>query len=251
MKRAHPFEIADDCIRNGELAKAVRTLQRALRRGIEPAACYYRIAELFRVQQRWRGAIAAAREAVRMAPEQILCRALLIDILLESGLVEDAQNESLAWLESHPDNPFALEILARAYEEKADPNSALSVMNRLVNLDPFNHEYRIQRAEILQQKGDYAAAARDLMQSLKMNPTDEHRNAAQQALDTLDRWQLRIIVTLMLESAPFRTAFRRDRQLAVRSMGFHLSDQGRQLLEHVPVSLESPEPVYSGYAPPN
>lgn len=251
MKRLHPFEIADEWVRRGELSKAVRTLRRALRAGIDPASCYYRIAELHRLRQRWREAIQAARQAVQNAPDQPLCRILLFDILIESGSIDDALQESLAWLQRDPNDLTALENLARAYLQKSDPVRALKVVERLIRLHPGSPDYRLQRAHLLYQLGDYPRSAQEYMQVLAMDPPQELRRIAQDSLEMLDRWQLQLIVALLMENSTFRIAFTRDRHQTVQRYGFQLSEEAQAVLEYLPTDSADLEISFDRHALPN
>lgn len=245
------FEIAEECVRLGNLPQAVRALKRALRKGMNPLLCYARLAELHRLQSRWNQAIAAARQAVRLAPDPVPYREMLVEILMESGQLEDALQESLEWWEENPEDLTAMENLARAYWQRSEFPSALRVLNRLIKINPLCSEYRLQRAEVLQQLGLFFDSADDFETVMNSDASIELRFMAQSEVAMLDRWQMELIVTMLMENPLFRVQFSRDRRWAVEERGFRLSEAGKDLLEMVNLRSLPLPPCQQGYVQPN
>lgn len=246
------LEIAEECVRIGNLSGAVRVIKRALRKGIDPLTCYTRLAELHRLQHQWAQAISAARQAVNLATDNPLpYREMLVDILMESGLTEDAVLESKRWVEENPSNLIALETLMRTYWQCSDFDGALKVSNQLVKANPYAVDYRLQRAALLQQVGLYIESIQDYEQILEWQVPLEVHIVAHTELASLDHLQLRMILTLLVENPMFRVSFLHDRHEAIAKRGFRLSMMGRDLLETVVVEMLEVAPSPVRYAGPN
>lgn len=245
------LEIAEECVRIGNLSRAVRVIKRALRKGIDPLTCYTRLAELHRLQHQWAQAISAARQAVNLATDPLPYREMLVDILMESGLMEDAVLESKRWVQENPGNLIALETLMRAYWQCSHFDDALKISNQLIKANPYAVDYRLQRATLLQQVGLYIESMQDYEQILEWQVPAEVYILAYNELASIDHLQLRMILTLLVENPMFRVNFLHDRHEAVARRGFRLSMKGRDLLETVAVEMLEVAPSPVRYAGPN
>jgi len=245
------LEIAEECVRIGNLPRAVRAVKRALRKGTDPLVCYTRLAELHRLQRQWAQAISAARQAVNLATDPLPYREMLVDILMESGLTEDAVQESRQWVSENPGNLIALEALLRAYWQCSNFDDALKVSHQLVRVNPYAVDYRLQRAALLQQVGLYIESIQDYEQILEWPFAADMHMVAYTELASIDRLQLHMILTLLVENPMFRLDFLHDRQEAVSQRGFRLSMIGRDLLETVAVDVLEVSPSPVRYAGPN
>jgi hypothetical protein len=245
------LEMAEECVRIGNLPRAVRAIKRALRKGTDPLVCYTRLAELHRLQHQWTQAISAARQAVNLATDPLPYREMLVDILMESGLTDDAVLESRRWVEENPGNLIALEVLLRAYWQCSNFDEALKVSNQLVKINPYAVDYRLQRAALLQQVGLYIESIQDYEQILEWPLSVDVLMIAHTELATIDRLQLHMIMTLLVENPMFRLNFRHNRHEAVTQRGFRLSLIGKELLETVAVEMLEVSPSPVRYAGPN
>ena len=126
-----------------------------------------------------RGDSAAALEAVRTQtaaePTFFPARGLLAALLLESGDRAGAIREIGKVLEQHPENLFALCLLANAHVASGDLKAAREFLNRLPQSDANNYRARLGRAQLLAAEGKRRDALRELdAQALKyaeLNPS--------------------------------------------------------------------------------
>ncbi|MCS7301552.1 MAG: tetratricopeptide repeat protein, partial [Fimbriimonadales bacterium] len=135
--------------RRGRLKQAIRTLQRALQSGEATLDDYLRLADFYRMQDNWHGAIESIRAALRNHPDATRARERLVELLLECGRLAEAVSECQQWLRETPNHPTPLEHLLDAYWQSMDYEHALQVANRLVMLQPQSPHYRMRRARLL------------------------------------------------------------------------------------------------------
>ncbi len=203
--------------------------------GARAAVAQYRqAAEILRLCGRWTEAVEAARKAIALDPHDPGGRNLLVDILLERGEYEDVIRESSSWLLLQPYNSAALEALAKAYWYCGELAAAQRVMNRLLELNPYEPAYRYQRGVLHQYQGAWGRAMEDFLAVLEAAPGPELRVHAEAAAASLERWQLRLIAMLIVEDPLFRIQFDQDPEGAVNRRGFRLTEAGAALLRCLP-----------------
>ena len=233
--KATLVEQIERCVQQGKVRRAIRLLREAVAAGESPSACYQKLAELYRMQRQYRRAIWALRQAMRHTLDATPLRAMLIEVMIESGDGEGAVRECRRWLQEAPDHPTPLEHLMDFYWRQREFQQALELANRLVQLQPTSPYYRLRRACLLDDMGRYAQAVEDYQRLTddEMAPI-EVALLAQMELDRLDRQQMEVLIPLLMEDVVFRVEFLRNPIEAVRERGFRFSDDGEQMLAYLP-----------------
>jgi len=197
-------------------------------------ALYRETAQILRLCGRWTEAVEAARKAIALDPHDPCGRNLLVNILLERGEFQDVVRESSSWLSLQPYNTGALEALAKAHWYCGDICAALRVMKRLLELNPYEPNYRYQRGVLYQYKGAWGLAMEDFLAVLESRCSPELRLRAEEAATSLENWQLRLIAMLLWECPVFRLEFDVDAERAVSARGFRLTETGFAMLKFLP-----------------
>ncbi|MCX7993427.1 MAG: tetratricopeptide repeat protein [Fimbriimonadales bacterium] len=235
---------AEEYVRRGRLKQAVRVLQRAVQSGDAPLEYYLRLADVYRLQENWSGAIEAMRAALRCNPDAAPIRERLVELLIESGRLTEAVSECQRWLREVPNHPTPLEHLLDAYWQSMDYEHALQVANQLVMLQPQSAHYRLRRARLLDNLGRYAQAVSDYEHlAFDLSTPMEVMLWAIVELERLDQVQMEMLLHLLTEDPIFRIKFLRDPVDAARERGFTFSRVGEQMLQVLPDALrELPKP---------
>jgi len=217
----------------GLFRKAVGELEKALRRTADKSPIYKRLADLYQGQRRLDDAVAALRKAIRADREDVQAREMLLETLLELSRFDDAIKESKELLRVSPRSLSAREVLSSAYLQKGTLEKALQVTNELISMDPTSPVNHFRKAWLYQQKGDVGNAIHEFTRVLEMHPDTEMARYAQQAIDTLDSFQLRHIVMLAVEDYIFRAKLIRDPEAAALERGYYLSYSGMAALKQI------------------
>ncbi len=233
--KATLVEQIERCVQQGKVRRAIRLLREAVAAGESPSACYQKLAELYRMQRQYQRAIWALRQAMRHTLDATPLRAMLIEVMIESGDGEGAVRECRRWLQEAPDHPTPLEHLMDFYWRQREFQQALELANRLVQLQPTSPYHRLRRACLLDDMGCYAQAVEDY-QRLTDDETAPIEVAflAQMELERLDRQQMEVLIPLLMEDVAFRLEFMRDPVAAVRERGFRFSDAWEAMLTYFP-----------------
>ncbi len=244
-----PLQQAEKYLRRGQLKQAGRLLQRAVQAGNASVEYYLRLAEVYRLQEDWQNAIEAIRAALRLHPDSVPAREQLVELLLESGRIDEAVEECQRWLREIPNHPVPLEHLLDAYWQAMDYEHALQVANQLVQLQPYSPHYRLRRARLLDNLGRYAQAVSDYEQlAFDFSTPDEISHWALSELERLDRVQLELVLQLLNEDGLFRLEFLRDPTAAVRARGFAFSRVGEQVLHTLVDAVRELPRTHRSYA---
>jgi len=178
-------------------------------------------------------AILAIKKAVKLKPDDVQAREMMLEILLEVGRFDDAIREAQELLRVSPRSLSARDVLSIAYLQKGMLERALQVTNELINLDPTSPINHFKKAVLFQQKGDIGSAIREFSRVLEMQPDSEMAQDAERALETLDSYQLRNIVMLAVEDYIFRAKLTRDPESAALERGYYLSESGMAALKQI------------------
>jgi tetratricopeptide (TPR) repeat protein len=233
--KATLVEQIERCVQQGKVRRAIRLLREAVAAGESPSTCYQKLAELYRMQHQYSRAIWALRQAMRYTADPSPLRAMLIEVMIESGDGEGAVQECRRWLQEVPDHPIPLEHLMDFYWRQREFQQALELAHRLVQLQPTSPYYRLRRACLLDDMGRYAQAVEDYQRLTEdeMAPL-EVAFLAQMELERLDRQQMEVLMPLLMEDVAFRVEFLRNPIEAVRERGFRFSDAWEEMLTYFP-----------------
>jgi tetratricopeptide (TPR) repeat protein len=231
-------EQVEQCLRQGQVRRAIRLLRQAVDAGEAPLLCYRKLAELYRMQQHYSQAIWALRQAMRYTTDLDPLRKMLIEVMLESGDWQGAVQECRRWLRESPDHPVPLEQLMDAYWRRMQLRQALEVANRLVQLQPNAAHYRLRRARLLDEMGRHAQAVEEYQRLAEdISAPLEVIFLAHLELQRLDQQQLEVLMPLLIEDVAFRLEFLRDPIEAVRQRGFRFSEVGEEMLALLPEEM--------------
>jgi tetratricopeptide (TPR) repeat protein len=188
------------------------------------------IARLYREMMHWPAALAAAERAIALAPNRLPAYEILMGIALEAGDRPRAVAASQALIKIAPRHIPAHSALGAVYIQMGDMEAAMRVTNTLIRLDPETAAHHFKKALLCQHQGEVALAVYEFTQTMRLDRDGSYAEAAREALETLDAYQINQIFTLAMEDAVFRAKLLRDPAEAALERGFALSDAGCQLL---------------------
>jgi tetratricopeptide (TPR) repeat protein len=124
-----------------------------------------------------------------------------------------------------------LDLMVVAYEHMGDIPNALVAVTELVQATPLDGHAHFRMGSILQRSGDFSTAmARYAMAAELSAQHDQVREAAEQAIETLDAIQLQQIVALASANVVFRAKLARDIEDTLRDYGFRITDAAMSML---------------------
>ncbi|MCU1260516.1 MAG: Tetratricopeptide 2 repeat protein, partial [Bryobacterales bacterium] len=180
LSEAHPevseyhFEIGKLYEFAGDKANAVRSFEAAQRLAPQDATKEGRLALSYYSAGLMDQADAAYARSVALNPNDPVLLNNRAYFLAETGKNPD---EALHLVQSAllkiPDNPALLDTLAFSYIKKKSVDNARTILNRLVHDYPDEPMFRYHLAMALAQRGDRAAAIKELEASLTKHPSKE------------------------------------------------------------------------------
>lgn len=221
---------AETQISQQRYARAISSLERAMAQGADRYDCTLRIAEVYCRMQQWAPALSTAEQAMQIAPNRLPAYEMAMTIALEAGDSERAFSAGQALIKLSPRHIAAHDTLGAVYMQKGDVDAAMRVLNKLIRIDPKNPTHHFKKALLCQHKGEVVLAMRELTETLRIDPAGVHAEAAQEALETLDAYQLNQIFILAMEDSIFRAKLTQDAEEAVAERGFLLSEVGNQIV---------------------
>ena len=224
---------ADQQAGAGRWKQAVASLERAIAAGGDPYNCTLRIAEVYRAIELWPMAMEAAEKAVTLAPRRLLAYEAITAIALQAGDYERAIAASNTLIKLSPRHLAAYNALGAAYLQMGQMDAAMRVANTLIRLDPQTSAHHFKKALLCQHKNEVALAVHEFTEALRLDPDGPHADAALEALETLDHFQLNQILTLAMEDSVFRAKLLRSAPDAAAERGFCLSETGSLILTEI------------------
>ncbi|HEX9067288.1 MAG TPA: tetratricopeptide repeat protein [Ktedonobacterales bacterium] len=115
------------------------------------------------------------RKKLERQPDDAATRVLLAQVLLQMRRVSEAIAEARRVLKATPNNVDALLVLSSALAQSGGitggvPDEALKTAERAVQLQPKSVTPKVQLAEIMARKNDYAGARRQLDEAAQIDP---------------------------------------------------------------------------------
>jgi tetratricopeptide (TPR) repeat protein len=210
--------------------QAIASLQRAIATGADEYTCTLHIAAIYSLEQRWDGAFGALERAISLAPRRTLGHELLMDVAIEAGDPDRALSASQALIKLVPRHISAHNALGAIYMQRGDVDAAMRVTNTLIRLDPKSPAHHFKKALLCQHKGEVALAVQEFTITHRLDPEGLYSDAAREALENLDSYQINQVLTLAMEDVVFRAKLLRDAPEAAEDRGFALSDMGNHIL---------------------
>ena len=248
MREVRSLRHADELVAAGQTKKALAHLRRLVRDVPQSVPGYLRIANLLREACRGEEAIRVLNSAVSQAPNDPDPREALSEICLELGRWDEAIVQGRALLTLSPRSLFARDVLSAAYLQRGLIDHALRVTDEMILLDPNDPGNHFKRGVLMQQKGQIGGAIRAFLRVMQMEPDSEVAQESRTAVEMLDTFQLRQIVSLAVEDVPFRLRLMQNCADAVHERGYFLSERGVATLAQVSFeNLPSAPPGWRQY----
>jgi tetratricopeptide (TPR) repeat protein len=127
-------------------------------------------------QEDWQGAVSAATRAIEIWPDYVEPDSPWIALGRAYSRLEDADNEFRALEQFWQKGGYAaraLMALAEDYEQRADPASALRVLQDVIWADPFREDLHLQLGNLYLQQQQPQLALREFEVLLALDPMDK------------------------------------------------------------------------------
>ena len=232
-REAQYLRRADALAARGQVEKAIVHLRKLVALVPQSPHGYLRMAALLRRERREAEAVEVLRAAVRLAPALLAPHEALAETYLETSRWEEAVTEGRLLLQLSPRSLFARDVLSAAYLQQGRIDHALRVTDEMIRLDPADATNHFKRGVLLQQKGMVGPAVSAFGRVLEMNSDPEVADESRAALEMLDGYQIRQILTLAVEDVPFRLRLLRDPCGAITEKGYLLSEEGLSALSQI------------------
>lgn len=222
---------ADALIAAGQTEKALTHLRRLTQTVPGATRASLKMASLLKETKRVGEALVVLRRAAEEAPGHPAPREALAELALEVGAMDEAISSAKHLLQLVPRSITARDILSAAYLQRGLLSDALRMAQELCRLDPNEPLHHFKRGVLLQQMGIVGGATEAYLRVLADCAGDEEQEddfvgETRDALEMLDRYQLRQIAILAVEDMVFRSNLQRDPFEAVVAKGFRLSPAG-------------------------
>jgi tetratricopeptide (TPR) repeat protein len=215
---------ADALVASGKVEEAVAQLRTLVHALPDSTRGYLRLANLLRQRRRAGEAREILETAVAHVPDCPVSREALADVCVEIGRFDDAIQHGKMLLLLQPRSIHARDLLSTAYLHRGQYERALRLTDAVIRLDPFDPGHHFKRGVILQQLGLLAGSCQAFSRTIELAPDEELREACQMAIDLLERYQIRQLLTLASEDVMFQLHLVRAPKEQVAARGFHLSE---------------------------
>ena len=160
-------------------------------------------------------------------------RQALAEAHLEAQNWDEAMSVCRALLEISPHHHFAQELLATALLQSGNLSESETVMRNLILQSPRDPLHRLRLATLLQLQGRLGDSTREFERVLGLHPEFALAGEAHEAVETLDRMQTQQVLIMASEQFSFRRELETDMESALETLGFYLSESGRDSLKHL------------------
>lgn len=164
--------------------------------------------------------------------DSIALRLALAETQLESQSWQACVNSCQALLKLSPNHHLALEILATALIQSGDPVSAEEVIRKLLLLSPLDALHRLRLGTLLHIQGKLGESAREFERVLTLSQIPFVRDEAANSIENLEQMQIQQVLVIAAEQPEFRHELESDIDTALDSLGFYLTDNGKEMLLH-------------------
>ncbi|XP_061664099.1 dnaJ homolog subfamily C member 3b isoform X2 [Syngnathoides biaculeatus] len=176
----HHLEMGRKLLAAGQLAEALSHYHTAVEMDSKNYLTYYKRAAVFLAMGKSRSALPDLTRAIQLKPDFLAARLQRGSILLKQGNAQEARDDFEAVLRSSPESADARERLARArdLEElqenaqvayyRADYVAAVSALDQVIEISPWDPEMRELRADCHLRAGDPQKAIQDLAPATRL-----------------------------------------------------------------------------------
>lgn len=209
----------------GKVAEALKCQRVVVELSPNDPDAYMQLGYLHRAASDIDEATRAFRTACWLEPNEPEGHEALSEMFLDASLFDQAIIESKLVLRLTPNSLAARDILSTAYFQKGDIRKALEVTGEMVRMAPSDPLSHYKRGVLHQQRGDWRNAFEAFEKAAEMAPDGSmERTEAEQAIDALDRHQIRDILVLATEDRIFQMRLSRNVEEATRDRGYWLSE---------------------------
>lgn len=127
---------------------------------------------------------------------------------------------------------YALEILATALIQGGDPLAAEKVMRELLVRSPLDPLHRLRLGTLLHIQGKLGEATREFERVINLPYGESVAGEVSETLENLEQMQIQQVLIMASERLEFRRELETDMEAALDSLGFYLSENGRETLQH-------------------
>jgi tetratricopeptide (TPR) repeat protein len=173
----HHMVRAAELDRQGQYAKAETEVRAALLLDSQDAdlnsTLYTSLAYLLGQQEKWDDDVSAAREALRLNPDNDMAHNNLSFALTKKGDWDGAITEAREALRLNPNNDVAHHSLGFALGKKGDWDGEITEEREALRLNPNLEEAHINLGAALGKKGDWDGAIGQEREALRLDPKNE------------------------------------------------------------------------------
>ncbi|NLN77023.1 MAG: tetratricopeptide repeat protein [Armatimonadetes bacterium] len=238
---------ADYLAQQGLYDEAIAEVKKAIAIFPHEPECSVQLADLYRAQKKIGPAIEAMKTAVHLDPNNLINHEQLLEALLDVERYDEIIKRARRMLRTFPRSLYARDVLAISYLQKGQIDESLRLVNELINFSPRDPSYQFRKAVLLQQKGLVKAAMTAFNLTLELDPRGDLASAANEALASLDSYQLGRILAIASEDVVFRTKLMRDPEAALKDRGYALSPNGIAVLRNMDVDQLPGDKSYKTY----
>uniref|UniRef100_A0A3Q1EL73 DnaJ homolog subfamily C member 3 n=1 Tax=Acanthochromis polyacanthus TaxID=80966 RepID=A0A3Q1EL73_9TELE len=178
----HHLEMGRKLLAAGQLAEALSHYHSAVEGDSKNYLTYYKRAAVFLAMGKSKSALPDLTRAIQLKPDFLAARLQRGNILLKQGNTQEAREDFEAVLQRSPDHEEAHDQLTKANEleelqedahaayHQGDYSATITVLERVIEISPWDPESRELRAECYIRMGDPQKAIQDL------TPTTRLRN---------------------------------------------------------------------------
>ncbi len=230
--------LAQFYVKKERLQEAKRALRKALELSPEQHEYYLGLAACHMQQKNPGEALLLLHRAADKFPRAALIRETLAELYQRLGDYRGLMLQAQALVDLNPRNPQGYDLLAMARFQSGDLEGAVKSMERVVSLDPVDAFSRLKLAILVQQKGDIAGAMEQYLQVYSLASQGEIAQAALDAIEGLDHYQVQQILLRAAEDKDFRAAMEDDVDATILARGYRLSEWALEALRRVPLDAE-------------
>uniref|UniRef100_A0A667YT00 DnaJ (Hsp40) homolog, subfamily C, member 3b n=1 Tax=Myripristis murdjan TaxID=586833 RepID=A0A667YT00_9TELE len=182
VETEHHLEMGRKLLAAGQLAEALSHYHSAVEGDSKNYLTYYKRAAVFLAMGKSKSALPDLTRAIQLKPDFLAARLQRGNILLKQGNTQEAREDFEAVLQRSPDQEEAQDQLMKANEleelqeeahaahHRGDYSTTITVLDRVIEISPWDPESRELRAECYIRLGDPQKAIQDL------TPTTRLRN---------------------------------------------------------------------------
>ena len=174
------FILGEAALRCGQYARASQAFREVLTARPDDLPASTRLARIAFLEARYKDAQKQLDWILARSPDQLEARSLRSRIRLRLGNLNGAASDARRWAELAPHDPEPLGILGSVQLLRGDPEGAILVLKRAVEIDPGHLSSRLDLAKAYQMAGQKRLADDTLREAGRLE-REQRREAQQRA----------------------------------------------------------------------